>query len=110
MKLYTITTIREGIRQLREDNSWFETEDRRCIAICDYLDIAEDFVKNNYGDMYERGYYPFAVIEAVETNCMYGGFDRAEYWYQWEGDVETGGYKLILKPEKWHNIINWGIG
>jgi hypothetical protein len=110
MKLYSITTIHEGIRQLRKDNSWFETEDLRCISICDTVDIAKEFVENNYGDMYECGYYKIVVIEAFETNYVYGGFDREEYWYQWKGDVETGGYKSIEKPEKWKNIINWGIG
>jgi hypothetical protein len=113
MKLYTVTTVREenaisrsGIS--RRGKKYMVTH-QRCVAVYSSLEKAKQIVEENVGDIYEY-YYRWVVIEAVQVDWLYGGFDREEYWYEWTGDGETGSYISIEKPEDWENIINWGIG
>jgi hypothetical protein len=108
MKLYTVTTIRETPAIGRTGKEYMKT-DTRCVGVFSSLEKAKEIVEENIGDVFEYC-YTWAVIEIIAVDYLYGGFDREEYWYKWQGDGETGTYISIEKPEDWKNVVNWGIG
>ena len=84
----------------------------RCVAHFETLDDAEEILFGNYGDIYEAGYYPFAVIEAFEyglyPQIRNGRHATKELWYQW--NKEKNGYVKTEQPEWAKGIVAWGIG
>lgn len=107
MKLWTVTTIR-----FTEETDLmgmpFQGIDPRCVGVFRKLEDAKEVPVMNYGDIYERGYYPLVVIEESETGLY--PFPGEQLWYKWEGDIETGGYKSTETPERFKNSAGWGIG
>lgn len=79
----------------------------RAVGYLETLEEAMQAVITNEFDIYENGHYPYAVIEEVPSGIYPHG---KEYWYEWVGDVEAGGYKAIVKPRDEKNICNYGIG
>lgn len=69
---------------------------------------AEEAVLNNWGDLYEDGYYEYAVIEGLEDGLY--SVDLHPQFYKWEGDKETGGYKKIERPEFTKRFTGFTIG
>ena len=59
-------------------------------------------------NIYEDGYYKYAVIEALEPGlypiCL------TPIFYKWEGDSKTGGYKRIKRPAATKNFGGFTIG
>lgn len=108
MKLYTVTTVREEKAISKSDKEYMATHPR-CVGVFSSLEKAKEVVEENIGDIFEY-WYRWAVIEVIEVDYLYGGFDREEYWYEWQGDGQTGRYISIEKPADWKNIVNWGIG
>lgn len=106
MKLYPVTTIRE--EQMTDVNgNPYSHGTGRCVAMCETMERATSIVENNIFDIYEMGYYPYAVIEEITTDEMYGGFSTFIQWYAWQGDIDTGKYVPIEVPEKYINVIGW---
>ena len=53
-------------------------------------------------------YYPHLVIERFEEGiCCY---TPKEWWYQWDGDEDTGKYVPWKKPEEFEHTIGFGMG
>lgn len=96
MKLYAVVTIYEN------------TFDDRCVGVFSTLEIARDIVERNALDIYERS-YKYAVIEEKEIDHLYphGG---EQYWYEWQGDPDTGKYVSCERPDKYKNTSGFGIG
>lgn len=71
-------------------------QETRCIGCYDSLVRAQQHILNNSGDMFEGGYYQYAVIVRVETNRLYP--NSTEYnWYRF--DVEDLAIE-ISRPEE----------
>lgn len=60
---------------------------------------AEYAITWNIGDIYENGYYPFAIIEKLEEGTY--PIPLEETWFKWYDDV---GYVVIDKP-KYEDMI-----
>ena len=98
-RIYTVSTIAES-------PSYGGT---RTVAACGSFAQAEEIILGNYGDIFETS-YGFAVIEEVELDLLYGGFDHQQWWYAWLGDAQTGGYRPIKTPAEYEHISGFGIG
>lgn len=95
-EIYTITTLRRDIRN-----------PNRCVGYYFDLNRAIDVVVNNECDIYERGYYPYCVIESVKEGLY--AVERTEYWFEW--DDNTACYqRLNEKPDKFFMRCCFGIG
>ena len=94
-KVYFIATYRD----LKSDPlGWLDDGgSRRVVGFYFSFEEAETAVLNNWGDIYEDGYYKYAVIEGHEEGLY--SIDLHPQFYKWEGDAETGGYKPIERPE-----------
>jgi len=99
-KLYFVATIRKVDK--------FGVSGSRTVGYFRTLQEAKDCIAQNWGDIYEDGYYPYAVIEGVEPGLYPTTLDSI--WYKWEGDFETGGYKTIEKPLELKSVINFTLG
>jgi hypothetical protein len=99
--IYTVTTLKT-IYGYRNPAHTYELG-CRCVGFFYKLEDAMEAVKGNHCDIYEAGYYPFCVIEAVEQGFY--NFNN-EWWYQWK----LGGYKEIEKPEVLKQTYCFGIG
>ena len=108
MKLYAVVTIGERT-ETRKDGSTYESTHDRCVAICETIERARKIIVHNQGDIFEY-YYQYAVIETKNTDELYCGFQQDQYWYEWQGDGATGKYEPIERPDKYKNIVGWGIG
>jgi len=91
---YFVTTIRKNF-QCRTVGWYSELKD------------AEECVEKNYCDIYEDGYYPFAVIEEVKEG-IYPIPGESEQWYEWDKSKEQ--YIKCEKPEFFKNCVNFAIG
>lgn len=90
--IYLVTTLRRldlftGPRCV----GWFETQ-KEAIKI----------VEGNYGDIYEEGHFPYAVIEGVEKGLYM--YDDNPLWFKWENEK----YIKIENPLK--NVSGFGMG
>jgi hypothetical protein len=101
--IYTITTLKT-IHVYRNPAHASELG-CRCVGFFHKLEDAIETVEENYCDIYENGYYPFAVIEAVKEG-MYNIGNNDEWWFQWKYD----GYEQIEKPSVLKNTCGFGIG
>lgn len=82
----------------------------RTVAICGSFDRACEMIERNEGDLFECS-YEFAVIEEIYLNGLYGGsFDRAQYWYAWQGEAQDGAYVPISKPEQFADLGEFAVG
>jgi hypothetical protein len=102
MEIYTVTTlqtldVKEKIEKHMGDRTpaWFSN-----------WEDANDCVTENWGDIYENGHFPYAVIEKVPEGLYQ--YERMEWWYKW--DTVIGSYRLIEKPEEKKCIVGFGIG
>ena len=93
--IYTVTTIERSL-----------AAGKRAVGFFHEFEIAEKAVIYNSLDINEMGYYPFAVIEEV-TPGIYS-FSRKEYWYQWNRVTKC--YERIEKPERFKQVVCWGLG
>jgi len=102
LPIYTITTIP------RE----FPHKDSRCIGWLESCHAAFQEVRNNSGDIYEEGYYHYAVIEEV-TPGIYT-FPRKEFWFEWsrgkDGIISPGYVILEKKPNRFNNVVCFSMG
>jgi hypothetical protein len=95
--IYTITTVR-----LKEEN-WRT----RCVGYYNKKSDAIKAVENNDCDIYECGYYPFAVIETVGQGIY--DINREEIWFEW--NKAKSQYEILAnKPEMFKQTCCYGIG
>ncbi|MES3004931.1 MAG: hypothetical protein V4690_02345 [Patescibacteria group bacterium] len=102
MKLYSVITIVQGWPSPAAERFG----GARTVAICTDLQQAKKVVEENIGDIFEKS-YDFALVVEFEANQLYGGLDTeaAQYWYQWEGDSETGKYVPIDQPNEYQKVL-----
>jgi hypothetical protein len=94
--IFTVTTYRPGYNRSRVPGYFTNFGD------------AEKCVLENWGDIWEDGYYKFAIIEKTSPG-LYTFEDRAEAWYTPKVD-RLGEYERIEKPDRFKNSVCWGIG
>jgi hypothetical protein len=100
--IYTVTTLKT-VYGYKNPVHTYELG-CRCVGFFMELEDAQKEVENNSMDIYEEGYYPFVVIEAVYEGIY--GITAKEWWYQW---IDNG-YKPIDKPKSLKNTVAFGIG
>ena len=66
-------------------------DDVRCVGYYSELIDAFEAVVNNYCDLYEAGYYPYAVIENIPEGIYH--YDTEPIWFEF--DEKTEKYKRI---------------
>jgi hypothetical protein len=98
-RLYSVTTVAASPR----------FGDTTTPAVCTTFRRAQEIVEENEGDIYETS-YKLVVIEAFIANVLYGSSVNEQYWYVWEGSVETGKYVAIERPAAYSMISGWGVG
>ena len=69
-----------------------------------YLD-ATKCIEENWGDLYEDGYYKYAVIEGVEPG-LYKSVESEPVFYKWINDR----YTKIEKPVELKSFVGFTIG
>jgi hypothetical protein len=94
-KIYTITTI----KSIKFD----EPSGSRCVGWFNKYYEAENCVLKNVCDIYECGYYPFAIIEEFFEG-IYQIPDK-EVWFKWENE----GYVKCEKPDEAKSVCCWGM-
>jgi hypothetical protein len=59
----------------------------RTVGVYSSMDAAKEAAIHNYGDIYEAGWYPYAVIEKVALDCLYPSIDMRDgaVWMEWDG-------------------------
>lgn len=87
----------------------------RCVGYFDTFNEAETAALENWGDIYECGYYEYVVIEAIGSGLYQTDFHPSWYKAEWvESSKEhlAGRYSVtkIDPPEFASHICGWGIG
>jgi hypothetical protein len=106
--IYTVTTIRFGLKELtvgpHKGEKVFTILDRRTVGwFYDKADAIET-VEKNCGDLYECGSYPHAVVEEVPEGQY--AYSMKSWWFKWR----DGRYKKSRKPKKYKNVVGFSIG
>lgn len=96
MSIYTITVIKNSLMP----------GGTRAVGYYETLEEAQEAVNDNNCDINEDEYYPYAVIEKVDSGIF--TFPREEWWYHWNNIKE--GYVQIVKPDKFARICLWSLG
>jgi hypothetical protein len=109
----------EGFENPNEDyNKWESSyyKRKRCWGWYKDLERAERCVKENWGDIYENGYYNLALIEPI-TEGMIGVCPGDERWFKVVALPEDTfkpleEYKIveIQAPKIFANICGWSLG
>ena len=73
------------------------------------LETAKRCIEENWADLYEDGFYKYAVIEEVGPG-LYQTMHSHPIVYKWSGDSGTGGNKQIDRPKEFKNIRGYTIG
>lgn len=99
MKAYFVATIRdidiEGARGTRVVGYFLKLED------------AKQCIEQNLGDLYENGYYKYAVIEDVGPG-LYASCESHPIFYEWNREEEQ--YKQISRPNGLQQRFGFTIG
>ena len=94
----------------RKDGDWNFVHEKRTVAWYSDLKTAKKCITENWGDIHETG-YNYASIE--ETLSGLYPFIEKEHWYEWKGKskkIGDGKYIPCEKPERFKNVVNFGIG
>lgn len=79
----------------------------RCVGYFKNFNKAEEIIINNVGDIYEDGYYKWAIIEKIEEGLYQ--HDLKPIWYEWDKDL--GQYKKLAKcPAEFKNLVGFSLG
>lgn len=106
MKLYFVATIEDAETKA---NPMDHVPDKRIVGYFLDLDTAKKCIEENWCDLYESGYYKYAVIEDVEPG-LYNSMHSKPIFYKWHGDADTGSYKRTRRPKSWNHIWGFTIG
>jgi hypothetical protein len=93
--IFTITTVRHAL-----------AAGNRAVGYAKTFEEADEWVRSNVCDISEEGYYRFAVIEPTSPGIY--TFQRTEFWYKWNGEKEQ--YEPCGKPERFKQVVSWGLG
>ena len=97
MKVYFVATIRnidiEG------------TMGTRTVGYFEDLETARKCIEENWGDIYEDGYYKYAVIEDVEPG-LYQSCESTPIFFKWI----DGKYQEIERPVELEHTFGFTIG
>ena len=106
MKVYFIATYGD----IKKDKlGWLDDGGvRRVVGFYKDFATAERAVLENCCDLYEDGYYKYAVIEELEDG-LYPYCSKPKF-YKWQGDIKTGGYKKIRRPKATKGFFGFTIG
>jgi hypothetical protein len=96
--IYVITAIRNERRETRTWG-WFPDKERAFAAVL-----------NNEGDLYEYGWFPLIVVEEMEPGIMPLLCHDKRWWFAWQGDCETGGYRPAPCPTEYEGVVNFAMG
>ena len=103
MKVYFVRTI--------NDIDKFGTTGGRTVGYYETLEEAKKCVSENWGDIYEDGYYKYAVIEGVEPGLYRSSDPDVEpLFYKWVGSKAKGKYRPIKKPRVLKHVVGFTIG
>lgn len=84
-----------------------EKHGNRCVGYVSKLEEAVDIVENNVCDLWEAGYYPYAVIENIKEGIYQ--YDQSPLWFKYdeyeEGYIKSDRPSFIPK-----NQVGFGIG
>lgn len=86
-----------------------EKNGTRCVGYFTDKDTAIEIVENNIGDIYEEGYYPYAVIENIPEGLYQ--YDQNPLWFTYID--KTNKYQISSPPlfiRKEHHMVGFGIG
>lgn len=90
------------------DKGWPSYGATRTPLFCAKEEDAVESVEGNRCDMWEY-LYEYAVIEFIEPDQMYGGFDNyRRRWFRFDRD--SGKYFEIDEPDFMKRFINIAIG
>jgi hypothetical protein len=106
MKAYFIGTFRD---LYKDDLGWPQLPGMRVVGYYEDLETARKCIEENWCDLYECGYYKYAVIEDIEPG-LYQSTESNPIFFKWEGDEKTGGYKEIERPEILKSTFGFTIG
>ena len=101
MKIYLVATIQD----IKEKGIF----GKRVLGYFEDLEVAKKCVEENWYDIYEHGYYKYAVIEDIEPG-IYMSDTATPIFYKWVGDIKTGCYKKIKKPAELKGTFGFTIG
>jgi len=93
--IYTITTLRSSLYA-----------PCRCVGFFHEKKHAIESVKNNDGDIYEEGFYPYVVIEKSLPGIYH--FESDDVWFRWNRKLKC--YKKCEKPDMYKRVVCFGIG
>lgn len=104
--LYTVTTVTSGYSN--SDKDCFTS--KRTPVICSTFEKARGVIDRNDADIHE-GSYTYAVIERIVPDWIYPETqgDYQQWWFKWEGNLETGKYEPCPAPPEYARIIGFGI-
>lgn len=69
-------------------------DDYRCVGYYSKIDKAVNTVVYNKGDLYEAGWYPYAVIEEIKEGIYQ--YDQEPMWFKFNEKTER--YEECEKP------------
>ena len=105
MKAYFVATANNCIK---DKFGWLDLgKSHRVVGFFLDLETAKRAVEENWCDLYENGYYKYAIIEEREAG-LYSHCENPLF-YKWEGTVKDGGYKPIDRPEATDGFCNFTI-
>lgn len=99
MKAYFVATIR--------DIDIEGTRGTRVVGYYTKLKDAKQCIEENWGDIYEDGYYKYAVIEDVQPG-LYMSCESTPIFYQW--DKKEKKFKQIDRPSELKGYFGFTIG
>jgi len=89
-------------------------EDYRTPGFYKTCSKAQDCIKNNWGDIFENGFYNYAVIEYIKPGLYEDIIEKNWYWYDTnlEKAVELSGRPRVLGDSQYsiNNILPVVIG
>lgn len=95
--IYTVMTYRYY-------DQWGPQE-YRTVGYYPTLEEAREAVETNACDIYEAGYYPYAMIEDVKPG-LYGSADSHPIFFEWKID----GYKEVERPKEFDHLAGFTMG
>lgn len=103
--IYIVTTIKFGMISLVPNGkNGFGILDRRPVGWYQKKEDAIACVEKNWGDIYECGSYPHAVIEEVAEG-LYPICEKS-WWFKWRDKK----YRPSRKPKLYRRVFNFAIG
>ena len=107
-KFWFIASVREEVAY-RADGSSYVYHDSRCWGFYSNKKKAIKAVEENWTDMNEAGYYPYAVIEEIAEGLLQIYTSSKALWFKACYDNGYCEYKKCETPEFAKGIVGWTI-